>query len=74
MKVIGGNIGEKKMPQINKINGSKDLYDRMCLWMQEMEGVTAGTPSPDPYTTRGAKMAEEAMLLMYDIYKTCQEK
>ena len=62
------------MKNNNKINGSKDLYDRMCLWMQEMEGVTAGTPSQDPYTTRGAKMAEEAMILMYDIYRTCQEK
>tara|TARA_Y100000296_G_C5010348_1_gene174755 strand:- start:95 stop:313 length:219 start_codon:yes stop_codon:yes gene_type:complete len=62
------------MDNLNKINGDKDLYDRMCAWMADMDDVEAGTPSKEPYAVRAAALAEEAFTLFYDIYQTCNEE
>ena len=56
---------------LNKINGDKDLYDRMCAWMADMDDVDSGTPHKQPYAVRAAALAEEAFTLFYDIYQTC---
>ena len=58
---------------LNKINGNKDLYDRICVWMADMDEVTSGTPHKEPYTVRAADLAEEAHTLFYDIYQTCND-
>jgi len=59
---------------LNKINGDKDLYDRMCVWMADMDDVESGTPHKQPYSVRAADLAEEAMTLFHDIYQTCNDK
>mgnify|MGYP003637945550 FL=1 len=58
---------------LNKINGNKDLYDRVCTWMADMDEVHDGSPSKDPYAVRAADLAEEAFTLFYDIYQTCND-
>ena len=58
---------------LNKINWDKDLYDRMCVWMADMDDVESGTPSKEPYAVRASALAEEAMTLFYDIYQTCND-
>lgn len=55
---------------LNKINGNKDLYDRMCVWMADWDDVEA----PDPWGRSASAMAEEAMTLFYDIYQTCNDE
>ena len=62
------------MDNLNKINGNKDLYDRMCAWMADMDDVEFGTPSKEPYAVRASALAEEAMTLFYDIYQTCGDE
>jgi len=58
----------------NKINGNKDLYDRMCTWMADIEDPESVT---DPWvgTLEAFRnyMLDEAMEIMYDIYQTCEE-
>ena len=67
------------MDNLNKINGNKDLYDRVCTWMAAMDEVHAGAPSKDPrdvyqrYINKAANLAEEAFTLFYDIYQTCND-
>ena len=61
------------MDNLNKINGDKNLYDRMCVWMADMDDVESGTPSKEPYAVRASGLAEEAMTLFYDIYQTCND-
>tara|TARA_R100000951_G_scaffold9740_1_gene8502 strand:- start:234 stop:422 length:189 start_codon:yes stop_codon:yes gene_type:complete len=61
------------MDNLNKINGNKDLYDRMCAWMADMDEVQEGVPSKDPYTVQATNLAEEAFTLFYDIYQTCND-
>ena len=59
---------------LNKINGDKALYDRMCAWMADMDDVESGTPSKEPYAVRASALAEEAFTLFYDIYQTCNDE
>ena len=62
------------MDNLNKINGDKDLYDRMCAWMADMDDVESGTPSKEPYAVRAADLAEEASTLFLDNYQTCNDE
>jgi len=58
-----------------RVNGSKDLYDRVCCWMagyDEPEGMRDNSffdledgADPKEY------LYEEAMNIFYDIYKSC---
>ena len=59
---------------LNKINGNKNLYDRICVWMADMDDVESGTPSKEPYAVRASALAEEAHTLFHDIYQTCTEE
>ena len=54
------------MDNLNKINGNKDLYDRICGWMAEMDDM-----QEEPrFGKQAASMLDQAMQLMYDIYQT----
>ena len=56
------------MDNLNKINGNKDLYDRICIWMADYEDVE-GRDRP----MSKLEFLEEAMTLFYDIYQTCND-
>ena len=49
-----------------RINGSKDLYDRVCVWMADHDDL--GTPEAEK---TGGMLMEEAEWLLGDIYKSC---
>ena len=53
------------MDNLNKINGNKDLYDRICGWMAEIEDPESVTDDEEAVTL--------AMQIMYDIYQTCND-
>jgi len=60
----------------NKINGNKDLYDRVIGWMADMDDPSNITDdekfvSKEDYTEY---MLDQAMQIMYDIYQTCEEE
>ena len=64
---------------LNKINGNKDLYDRLCTWMTlNRKTKTNYWPRPKPrtsWTTEEEKdfSLDEAMEIMYAIRETCEE-
>ena len=60
---------------LNKINGSKDLYDRMCTWMADIEDPESVTEDDEVVTLEAFRnyMLDEAMEIMYDIYQTCDQ-
>jgi len=58
-----------------KINGNKDLYDRVIGWMADMDDPSNITDdekfvSKEYFQTY---MLDQAMQIMYDIYQTCEE-
>ena len=60
---------------LNKINGNKDLYDRLCTWMADIEDHDP-QPEADEVTNLDSfinDMLDQAMEIMYDIYQTCEE-
>lgn len=60
----------------NKINGNKDLYDRICTWMADIEdpeSVTEDDEEPVSKLDFDLYMLDEAFSIMYDIYQTCEE-
>ncbi len=60
------------MDNLNKINGDKDLYDRICGWMAEMDDMQE---EPTAWETGSGKyMLDQAMQIMYDIYQTCGDE
>ena len=61
---------------LNKINGNKDLYDRLCTWMADIEdpeSVTEDDEEPVSKLDFDLYMLDEAFSIMYDIYQTCEE-
>ena len=61
---------------LNKINGNKDLYDRICTWMADIEdpeSVTEDDEEPVSKLDFDLYMLDEAFSIMYDIYQTCEE-
>jgi hypothetical protein len=61
---------------LNKINGNKDLYDRVSTWMADIEDHDPQPESDEEVVTFEAfrnYMLDEAMEIMYDIYQTCEE-
>jgi hypothetical protein len=65
------------MDNLNKINGNKDLYDRICVWMANQEDMTELMEDyPNTIrTTEEAKdfLLEDAMDIMNLIYQTCND-
>ena len=63
------------MSTLNKINGNKDLYDRMCTWMADIEDPASVTEDDEVVTLEVFKnyMLDEAFSIMYDIYHTSEE-
>ena len=49
-----------------RINGSKDLYDRVCGWLADHDYL--GSPEAEK---TGGMLMEEAEYLLEDIYKSC---
>tara|TARA_R110000824_G_scaffold343111_1_gene529678 strand:- start:31 stop:231 length:201 start_codon:yes stop_codon:yes gene_type:complete len=60
---------------LNKINGNKDLYDRMCTWMADIEDPESVTDDEEVVNLEAFRnyMLDEAFSIMYDIYQTCEE-
>tara|TARA_Y100000310_G_scaffold342559_1_gene446309 strand:- start:668 stop:880 length:213 start_codon:yes stop_codon:yes gene_type:complete len=59
----------------NKINGNKDLYDRVIGWMADMDDPSNLTDD-EMFVSKedfDEYMLDEAMQIMYDIYQTCEE-
>ena len=65
----------------NKINGNKDLYERLCTWMADIDDFKADIEDPESVTEDDEVvnleafnyMLDEAFSIMYDIYQTCEE-
>ncbi len=58
----------------NKINGNKDLYDRMVGWMADMDDPSlTDDEKPVSKLDFDLYMLDEAFSIMYDIYQTCEE-
>ena len=53
---------------LNKINGNKDLYDRVSTWMADIEDPESVTEDDEVVTLEVFKN-----YIMYDIYQTCEE-
>jgi hypothetical protein len=63
------------MDNLNKINGDKNLYDRICVWMADYEDPDARDEDrPMNKLEADAYLLEEAMTLFHDIYQTCNDK
>lgn len=60
---------------LNKINGNKDLYDRLSTWMADIEDPGSVTEDDEVVTLEVFKnyMLDEAFSIMYDIYQTCEK-
>ena len=60
---------------LNKINGSKDLYDRVSTWMADIEDPESVTEDDEVVSKLDFDlyMLDEAFSIMYDIYQTCEE-
>ena len=60
---------------LNKINGNKDLYDRVSTWMADMEDPESVTDDDEVVSKLDFDlyMLDEAFSIMYDIYQTCEE-
>tara|TARA_R110002020_G_scaffold178080_1_gene370852 strand:+ start:1707 stop:1898 length:192 start_codon:yes stop_codon:yes gene_type:complete len=57
------DYGEKR------VNGSKDLYDKVCCWMadyDEFEPLSQGFGEGDEFL-----LLEKAMNIFYDVHKSC---
>ena len=65
------------MDNLNKINGNKDLYDRVCTWMANQDDIEVLMEEyPISFrTTEEAKnfLLEDAFDIMYNIYQTCND-
>jgi len=61
---------------LNKINGNKDLYDRLSTWMADMEDPESVTEDDEVVSLEAFRnyMLDEAMQIMYDIYQTCESE
>ena len=57
----------------NKINGNKDLYERLCTWMADIEDLVADEDEVETLEAFRNYMLDEAMQIMYDIYQTCDQ-
>ena len=60
---------------LNKINGNKDLYDRVSDWMADMDDPASLTDDEKTVSLEYFQtyMLDQAMQIMYDIYQTCEE-
>ena len=62
---------------LNKINGNKDLYDRVCTWMANQDDIEVLMEEyPISFrTTEEAKdfLLEDAFDIMYNIYQACND-
>lgn len=60
---------------LNKINGNKNLYDRICGWMADMDDPSNLTEDEKVVSKEDFDeyMLDEAFSIMYDIYQTCEE-
>ena len=60
---------------LNKINGNKDLYDRVSTWMADIEDPESVTEDDEVVSKLDFDlyMLDEAFSIMYDIYQTCEE-
>jgi len=66
------------MDNLNKINGDKDLYDRICVWMANQDNIEE-LMFEYPNTIRTTEEArafllEDAFDIMWQIYQTCGDK
>lgn len=62
------------MDNLNKINGNKDLYDRLSAWMADYEDPTL-VMEAGGYKRLGAErfLYHQAFDIMYDIYQICND-
>ena len=60
----------------NKINGNKDLYDRICGWMADKDDPESVTDDEEACTKEDYTeyMLDQAMEIMYDIYHSCEDE
>jgi len=65
---------EKLRDNLNKINGNKDLYDRVIGWMADMDDPSTLTDDGRFVSKEDFDefMLDEAMQIMYDIYHSCE--
>tara|TARA_R100000093_G_scaffold24459_1_gene13766 strand:+ start:118 stop:348 length:231 start_codon:yes stop_codon:yes gene_type:complete len=66
------------MDNLKKINGNKDLYDRMCSWLADCCDTTMLMEAyPETLSTQdevNAFLMDEANDIFNDIYILCQEE
>ena len=57
------------MDTLNKVNGDKNLYDRVCWWMTEYDDWRAKMDLENPDYMQ--ELIKQAMDIFYDVYQTC---
>lgn len=57
------------MDTLNKVNGDKNLYDRVCWWMTEYDDWQAKMDLENPDYMQ--ELIKQAMDIFYDVYQTC---
>jgi len=63
------------MDNLNKINGDKDLYDRLSVWMADYEDPTLVMEDKEMTLSEAERfLYHQAFDVMYDIYQTCTEE